>query len=152
MYWPITAYVVVSSKGRRYTAHVVGWRHRHGSADSAPIPFSVCRWHTMTGHMSVSVINQPVYSVSAAAEILRVPPSTLRWWLDGHTVRGRTYEPVIRPERTGENMLTWAEFVEAGLLCQYRRSLEVHLTEIREVIALLREKLGVPYPLANGNL
>ena len=33
------------------------------------------------------------------------------------------YTPVIRSEPAGDRSLTWAEFVEAGLLRQYRRDL-----------------------------
>jgi len=38
------------------------------------------------------------------------------------TLCTKTYKPVIRTEPTGSNRVTWAEFVEAGLLRQYRRA------------------------------
>ena len=56
---------------------------------------------------------------------------------------------MIRPEPTGGRSLSWAEFVEAGLLRQYRRELHVELQEIRTFINKLRERDGVPYPLAH---
>lgn len=102
--------------------------------------------------MDVETLHRPIYALPAAAEILGVPRSTLRWWLDGGTVRGRAYPPVIRPEPTGDSDLTWAEFVEAGLLSQYRRSLGVKLSEIRVVVAALRDEYGIPCPLAHNNL
>jgi len=89
-----------------------------------------------------------MYSAADAAGILRVPESTLRWWLEGGSKRGRTYPPVIRPSPTGDSTLTWAEFVESGLLCQYRRELHVSLHEIRAFIDRLREEGGCEHPLA----
>lgn len=59
------------------------------------------------------------------------------------------YRPVIRPEPTGSRVLTWAEFIEAGLLRSYRRVHAVPLRELREFIVGMREKFGVPYPLAD---
>ena len=72
-------------------------------------------------------LSRPVYSLTDAAEILAVNRSTLGWWLEGGERRGRYYGPVIRAEATGETSLTWPEFVEAGLLRQYRRELRVRL-------------------------
>jgi hypothetical protein len=75
----------------------------------------------------VRVLHRPMYSEAEAARLLRVPQSTLHWWLDGGTIGGRTYPPVIRKEPTGSRQVTWGEFVEAGLLRQYRRELLVSL-------------------------
>jgi len=47
--------------------------------------------------------------------------------------------------------MTWAEFVEARLVRQYRQELHVKLQEIRAFIAKLRDEEGVPYPLAHFN-
>ena len=99
--------------------------------------------------MRIEESGQPIYTVSAAADLLRVPLRTLRRWIDGDEYRGRSYAPIIRAEPTGSNEVTWAEFVEAGLLAQYRRQLQVDLSEIRTVVAALREKYGDPYPLAS---
>ena len=43
----------------------------------------------------------------------------------------------------------WAEFVEAGLLRQYRRIHNVPMVELRNFIDSLRHRLEVPYPLAH---
>ena len=98
--------------------------------------------------MDITILNRRVYSLADAAEILRVSASTLLWWLDGGERGRREYLPVIRAEPTGERNLTWAEFVEAGLLRQYRRDLGVRLHEIRAFVAALRDELGVEHPLA----
>jgi len=43
----------------------------------------------------------------------------------------------------------WDEFVEAGLLREYRRKHGVALSELRTVIDRLRDEYGSPYPLAH---
>jgi uncharacterized protein (DUF433 family) len=96
--------------------------------------------------VSVSILDRETYTEATAADLLRVAPSTLHWWLDGRPPR---YRPVIRPEPTGSRMVTWAEFVEAGLLRSYRRDHDVPLRELRDFIDKLRDRLGVPYPLAD---
>lgn len=90
-----------------------------------------------------------MYTEAAAAAHLRVPVSTLHYWLEGGTKAGRTYRPVIREEPTGTRTVTWAEFVEAGLLLQCRRVNKVLMQELRAFIDGLRERLQVPYPLAH---
>jgi uncharacterized protein (DUF433 family) len=89
-----------------------------------------------------------LYSLNDAASLLGVPPSTLYWWLDGGKRHGKQYPPVIRPESTGSRIVNWAEFIEAGLLRQYRAELGVKLSELRGFIDRLRESTGVQYPLA----
>ena len=55
---------------------------------------------------------------------------------------------MIRQEANGAGAaVTWAEFVEAGLLRQYGRELKVPLPELRGFIDLLRVQFDVPYPL-----
>ena len=51
------------------------------------------------------------------------------------------------PRQVGARPVTWAEFVEAGLLRAYRR--HVPMAELRAFIDRLRSEYGVPYPLAD---
>jgi uncharacterized protein (DUF433 family) len=100
--------------------------------------------------VAISVLEREMYSEAEAARLLRVPQSTLNYWLEGGKRGGKTYEPVIRPGPKGSRApLTWAEFVEAGLLRSYRRDLGVRMAELRAFIDRLRTDLGVPYPLAD---
>lgn len=99
--------------------------------------------------MSVSVLHREIYSEREAARILRMPPSTLHYWLEGGERRGKTYAPVIRIEPTGSKAVTWAEFVEAAMLRRYRREQNIPMAELREVIDRLRRETGAPYPLAH---
>ncbi len=63
--------------------------------------------------MSISVLDRELYDIPLAASVLRVPASTLAWWLEGGKRNGRLYDPVIRPAPTGSKAVTWGEFVEA---------------------------------------
>ncbi len=97
--------------------------------------------------VNVTLLHRPVYSVVTAAEILEVSAPTLRRWLEGGPGRS---QPLIRVEPTGSEEVTWGEFVEAALLCQYRKKERVPLSEIRKFIAKLRDQEGVLYPLAHS--
>jgi uncharacterized protein (DUF433 family) len=99
--------------------------------------------------MKVSVLEREMFSEAEAARLLRVAQSTLHYWLEGGERRGKTYKPIVRPEPRGERSVTWAEFIEAGLLRQYRREHHVPMSELRDFIDVLRDRMGVPYPLAH---
>jgi uncharacterized protein (DUF433 family) len=110
-----------------------------------------CRDEWQTAEVpTVSVLDRTIYAEADAARLLSLAPATLHYWLEGGTQRGRTYKPVLRVEPTGERVVTWAEFVEAGLLRQYRRELRVPMAEMRAFIERLRNAYGVPYPLAHA--
>lgn len=95
-----------------------------------------------------SVLEREMYTEALAARLLGVPQSTLHYWLEGGTRRGKSYKPVLRQEPQGRRVVTWAEFVEAGWLSEYRNR-NVPMTELRRFIDELRDKFGVPYPLAD---
>lgn len=95
---------------------------------------------------SLEFLNRRLYSISEAARLLRIRSSKLRRWLEGYERRGMFYQPVIRTERTGAEDVTWAEFVEAGWLAEYR--VDIPLQRMRRVIEALREEFNAPYPLA----
>ena len=98
---------------------------------------------------NLSVLDREMYAEADAARLLKVAPSTLHYWLEGGERRGRVYQPILRVEPRGERSITWAEFVEAALLREYRRTLNVPMAELRAFIDLLRDRYGVPYPLAD---
>lgn len=97
---------------------------------------------------SRKLLERPLYSMSEAARLLALPPGTVRRWVDGYDRRGVSYPPVIRTERTGNDEVTWGEFVETGYLREYRRK-KVSLQYIRPVVDGLRREYGTPYPLAH---
>jgi uncharacterized protein (DUF433 family) len=100
--------------------------------------------------MNVSILERELFSEAEAARLLRVAQGTLHYWLEGGTKRGKTYAPVIRSASRNSRSVTWAEFVEASLLREYRRALMVPMPELRAFIDKLRDGLGIPYPLAHA--
>lgn len=95
------------------------------------------------------MLERPVYGGAEAAGLLGLRPDRVRAWLDGYRRRGITYPPVIRAEPTGDEVVTWGEFVELGYLREYRRK-GVPLQRLRPVVDALRDELGTPYPLATA--
>jgi uncharacterized protein (DUF433 family) len=93
------------------------------------------------------VLDRPLYSVGEAARLLELPGQTLKRWLVGVVVSGTRYDPVIRLKQREDDAVTWAQFVEAGLLRENRGRLS--LQYLRTFIAYLRETFDVPYPLAH---
>lgn len=98
---------------------------------------------------TASLLERPVYGVVEAAGLLGLRSDRTRAWLDGYTRGGVKYPPVIRPERSGEELVTWGEFVELGYLREYRRK-GVPLQRLRPVIEALRREFDTPYPLATA--
>jgi hypothetical protein len=99
---------------------------------------------------TTAILEREMYTEAGAARLLDVPAGTLHYWLEGGRQGGKTYKPVIRTEPKGSRFVTWAEFVEAGLLRQYRRDHNVPMWELRGFIDSLRRRLGVPYLLAHA--
>lgn len=95
-----------------------------------------------------TVLDHEVYTEPEAARLLGLAPSTLHYWLQGGERRGVVYQPVLRPQPSERRYVTWAEFIEAGWLRAYRRN-HVPMRELRIFIGLLRDELGMPYPLAH---
>lgn len=96
-----------------------------------------------------SILERPVYGVVEAAGILGLRPARARAWLDGYARHGVAYPPVIRVEATGDDTVTWGEFVELGYLRSYR-SKGVPLQRLQPVIDELRREFATPYPLATA--
>ena len=98
--------------------------------------------------MTTNVLEREMFSEAEAARLLSVAQGTLHYWLEGGGARGKTYRPVIRVEPTGVRTVTWAEFVEAALLREYRKR-RVPMAQLRAFIDELRDDYQVPYPLAH---
>jgi uncharacterized protein (DUF433 family) len=97
----------------------------------------------------VTVLDREMYTEAEASRLLGVAPSTLHYWLEGARRGTKTYPPILREAPFGRRTVTWGEFVEAGLLREYRRTHGVAMAELRRFVDLLRERFGVPYPLAD---
>lgn len=95
----------------------------------------------------VAILDRRVYVMGDVDRYLGLHPGTARRWIDGYTRAGQTYPPVIRPESTDDERVSWGEFVEAQLLSQFRNA-GVPLQRLRPAVERLREELATPFPLA----
>ena len=120
------------------------------AGDTAPhgLGEPLCHTQVVTSQ-AAAVLERELYSEPEAARLLGLPPSTLHYWLQGGERNGVTYRPIIRPEPIERRSVTWAEFIEAGWLSEYRRGQRIPMVELRRFIANLRDELGTPYPLAH---
>jgi uncharacterized protein (DUF433 family) len=100
--------------------------------------------------VSISILDCELFSEAEAARLLGVAQSTLHYWLEGARRGTKIYPPVVRAEPNNNRTVTWAEFVEAGLLREYRREMRVPMPELRDFIDRLRDGFGIPYPLAHA--
>jgi uncharacterized protein (DUF433 family) len=105
------------------------------------------RGDMLTGMGDARVLDLPLYSLTEAGRLLGVRSVTLKRWLEGYTARGTRHPPIIRPEPTGAEAVTWGEFVEAGFLHEYRT--EMPLQQLRPLVDGMRQEFGVRYPLAH---
>jgi uncharacterized protein (DUF433 family) len=99
--------------------------------------------------VAATVLDREMFTEAEAARLLNVSQGTLHYWLEGRTYRGKEYSPILRTRPLGRRVVTWAEFVEAGLLRQYRRHHKVPMAELRAFIERMRDEFNVPYPLAD---
>ncbi len=99
----------------------------------------------------VHFLDRPVYGLGQVDRVLGLPGGTARRWIDGYTRAGKRYPPVVREEPTGDEAVTWGEFVETRLLAEYRDA-GVPIVRMRPAIDKLREALAAPYPLASARL
>jgi uncharacterized protein (DUF433 family) len=97
---------------------------------------------------AVNLLGRRVMTAREAARQLRMPETTLLHWLEGEQRPGAWYPPVLREEPTGDAEVTWGEMVEARYLREYR-SRNVSMQRLRPFIADIRQRFGLPYPLAH---
>lgn len=95
----------------------------------------------------VDLLVRPVYAVGQVDRILGLPGGTAKRWIDGYERGGRPYPPVVRPEHTGDEIVTWGEFVETRLLAEFRDA-GVPMIHLRPTVMQLRKVFTTPYPLA----
>lgn len=108
-----------------------------------------------------NLLDRAVYSFAQIDRVLGLRSGTASRWIDGYTRRGKDYPPVVRVERTGNNIATWGELVECRLLSEFRDS-GVPIRHLRPAVERLRSRVtevsGTPsesdirYPLASAKL
>ena len=93
------------------------------------------------------LLARPVYQMGQVDRILALSGGTAKRWIDGYIRAGRSFPPVVRPEPTGDDTVTWGEFAETRLLAEYRES-GVPMVRMRPAVEMLREGFNRLYPLA----
>jgi len=96
-----------------------------------------------------TALDQPMYGVTQAAQLLHLRTDKVRRWLDGYTRGSIEYPPVVRQQHTGQDVVTWGEFVELGFLREYRKA-RVSLQHIRPIVDWVKLELETKYPLATA--
>lgn len=97
----------------------------------------------------IDLLDRRTYGMAQVDRLLGLAGGTARRWIDGYRRGGRSYPPVVRLEPTGEELVTWGEFVETRLLSEYRNA-GVPLVRMRPAIDRLREQFHTRYPLAHA--
>ena len=97
----------------------------------------------------ISLLDREVYGIGQVDRILGLSRGTAKRWIDGYERLGIRYEPVVRPEPTGSQIVTWGEFVETRLISEYRNS-GVNIFRMRPAIEALRQEFGMRHPLATS--
>lgn len=96
-----------------------------------------------------NLLDRPVYGMAQVDRLLALPGGTARRWIDGYKRGPKDYPPVVRVEPTGEEIVTWGEFVETRLLSEYRNA-GVPMVKMRPAVERLRESFHSKYPLAHA--
>ena len=99
--------------------------------------------------MAEALLDRAIYSYADVDRLVGLHTGTARRWLEGYVVSGRFYDPVLRPEPTGGDAVTWGEMVEARLLAEFRRR-SVPVQRLRPAVVELRREFG-RYPLAQAH-
>lgn len=109
--------------------------------------------HTSTANVSVRDFyggvdpsEAPLYTYAAAARALKLPESTVRWWVKG---RDTKYQPVIKPESS--SLLSFNDLLELYTVKVLRKNRGVTLPAIRRAVAYAQEQ-QIPRVLISEDL
>ena len=61
----------------------------------------------------VSLLDREVYGMGQVDRLLGLGRGTAARWIDGYERRSTVYEPLVRPESTGSQIVTWGESRES---------------------------------------
>jgi uncharacterized protein (DUF433 family) len=95
----------------------------------------------------------PAYSIPLAAHYLRVPVSTLVYWVRGYRNKTKPGHSNIRPVLTlpanATHLLSFYNLAEAHVLRVFRTRHNIKLSRIRGAIDYLGERFGTAHPLVS---
>ena len=90
----------------------------------------------------------PAYRIGEAARYVRVPKSTVRWWVAGRDHYGRLFEPASKQPL----VLSFFNLVELHILAAIRRQHRVPLPKVRSAVDFLSKEFGTDHPLLSHQL
>jgi len=85
------------------------------------------------------------YSISEAAQYLRIPRSTLKSWVHGQ----RKFRPIITPPRGDRETLSFVNLVEIHVLDAIRKGHGLPLQKVRKALDYLQRAYPSHHPLAD---
>jgi|SRR5579871_275688 len=88
----------------------------------------------------------PAYPAPRAAQIVRVPPSTLRLWACGDGA----HKALFPPASTGPLVLSFDNLIEAFVLASMRRVHNLSMQKVRKRLDTVGKKLGYERPLLHA--
>jgi uncharacterized protein (DUF433 family) len=98
---------------------------------------------------TAELLNRRLYTMAQVDELLGLTSGSARRWIDGYVRAKKRYPPVVRVEPTGDDTVTWGEFVETRLLAEYRGA-GVPMVHLRPAVDRLRTYFDPVYPLASA--
>lgn len=97
---------------------------------------------------------QPSYGISEASHYLKIPASTIRWWVTGrsyHTGIGhKKVPPIIQPPESG-NTLSFINLTEIHVLDAIRRKHNIPFPKVQTAAQYLKKHLQSKHPLADAD-
>lgn len=96
----------------------------------------------------------PAYSVPEASHYLRIPASTIRWWVTGRCYHPETgpqaFKPIIELPEKDNTLLSFINMVEIHVLDAIRRKHRIPLEKVRTALQYLKKEFHSKHPLAEG--
>src|SRR3954451_13180548 len=90
---------------------------------------------------SLEIMETPIYGLAEAAQYLRVPLNTLRYW----TLGSGSMRPLITPPERAR--LSFANFLEGYMLSSMRKIYDVRIPRVRKALANLAKYVQHSPPL-----
>jgi uncharacterized protein (DUF433 family) len=90
-----------------------------------------------------SMMETPIYGLSEAAQYLRVPLNTLRYWVLG----GSSVPPLVRLARNEPSRLSFNNLLECHVLSSMRAIYEVKIPKVRRALISLAKYVRHEHPL-----
>lgn len=95
----------------------------------------------------------PVYSIPLAAHYLRIPISTINYWVKGYRNKIKDGHsklmPVISLPDNANHLLSFYNLAEAHVLRAIRTHHNIKLPKIRAAIDFVANRFGTPHPLVS---